>query len=85
LRLVQLFGEPPWKADLVDLRKILPRTCLIRSTYGSTEASGLSWFAGDADDYDPFRSATGILMPDTSALIIDDDGGPRPIGEAGEL
>jgi len=85
LRLVQLFGEPLWKADLVDLRNILPRDCLIRSTYGSTEASGLSWFAEGADDYDPFRSATGILMPDTTALVIDDDGRPCPPGEAGEL
>jgi acyl-coenzyme A synthetase/AMP-(fatty) acid ligase len=85
LRLVQLFGEPLWKADLVELRKILPADCLIRSTYGSTEASGLSWFAGGADDYDPFRSPTGILMPDTTALIVDDDGRPCRSGEAGEL
>ena len=85
LRLVQLFGEPVWKADLAELRKILPPECLIRSTYGSTEASGLSWFAGGTDDYDPFRSATGILMPDTTALIIDDNGRPCRPGEAGEL
>ena len=85
LRLLQLFGEPLWKADLAELRKILPAGCLIRSTYGSTEASGLSWFAGDPDDYDPLRVATGILMPDTTALVVADDGQPCPPGEAGEL
>jgi len=85
LRLLQLFGEPLWKADFAELRKILPAGCLIRSTYGSTEASGLSWFAGDPDDYDPLRVATGILMPDTAALVVADDGHPCPPGEAGEL
>ena len=85
LRLLQLFGEPLWKADLAELRRILPAGCLIRSTYGSTEASGLSWFAGDPDDYDPLRVATGILMPDTTALVVADDGHPCPPGEAGEL
>jgi len=84
-RLVQLFGEPLWKADVAELRKILPANCLIRSTYGSTEASGLSWFAGEPDNYDSFRSATGILMPDTTALIVDDAGRPCAPGEAGEL
>jgi len=85
LRLVQLFGEPLWKADVAELRKILSPECLIRSTYGSTEASGLSWFAGEPDNYDSFRSATGILMPDTTALIVDDAGRPCAPGEAGEL
>jgi len=85
LRLVQLAGEPLLKADLAESRKLLGRTCLIRSTYGSTEASGLSWFAGEPDDFDPFHSATGILMPDTTALIVDDDNRPCAVGEAGEL
>ena len=85
LRLVQLYGEPVLKADLAELRKILAPKCLIRSTYGSTEASGLTWFADDSDNFDPLRSATGILMPDTTALIVDDDGRPCAPGEAGEL
>jgi acyl-coenzyme A synthetase/AMP-(fatty) acid ligase len=85
LRLVQLYGEPLLKADLVELRKILAPGCLIRSTYGSTEASGLSWFAGEPDDFDPLLSATGTLMPDTSALIVDEAGCPCVSGAAGEL
>jgi acyl-coenzyme A synthetase/AMP-(fatty) acid ligase len=85
LRLVQLYGEPVLKADLVEFRKILAPDCLIRSTYGSTEASGLSWFTGEPDDFDALLSATGILMPDTSALIVAETGRPCAPGEVGEL
>ena len=85
LRLVQLSGEPLLKADLAQSRKLLDPTCLVRSTYGSTEASGMSWFAGEPDSHDPLHSATGILMPDTMALIVDDDDQPCAEGEAGEL
>jgi len=85
LRLVQLYGEPVLKADVGELRKMLPSACLIRSTYGATEASGLSWFAGAPDDFDPLLSATGVLMPDTSALIVDEAGRPCGPGEPGEL
>jgi acyl-coenzyme A synthetase/AMP-(fatty) acid ligase len=85
LRLVHVYGEPLLKADLAELRKSLPGDCLVRFTYGSTEASGFSWFAGEPDDFDPVRSATGILMPDTEALIVDDDGRACAPGEAGEL
>jgi len=85
LRLVQLSGEPVLKTDITEIRKFLPPHCLIRSTYGSTEASGLSWFAGEPDDFDPLRSSTGVLMPDTSAMIVDDDGRACAVGEAGEL
>jgi acyl-coenzyme A synthetase/AMP-(fatty) acid ligase len=74
LRVVQTYGEPLMKADVVAIAGVLPATCFIRSTYGSTEASGLSWFAGEPDDHDPLRAASGALMPDTSAAIVDDDG-----------
>lgn len=85
LRVVQTYGEPLMKADVAALRRVLPGTCHIRSTYGSTEASGLSWFAGEADDHDPVRVASGALMPDTTAAIVDEEGRPCARGEAGEL
>ncbi len=85
LRIVQTYGEPLLKADLCNLSSILPAQCFVRSTYGSTEASGFSWFAGQPDDYDPLRVAAGALMPDTLAMIIDDNGDPCPAGVPGEL
>ncbi len=85
LRIAQTYGEPLLKSDVTELREILPPSCLIRTTYGSTEASGLSWFAGEPDDYDPTRVATGTLMPDTRASIVDESGQPCNLGDAGEL
>jgi acyl-coenzyme A synthetase/AMP-(fatty) acid ligase len=85
LRIAQTYGEPLLKSDVTELRQRLPSACLIRTTYGSTEASGLSWFAGEPDDHDPTRVATGTLMPDTRALIVDDLGRPCSPGDAGEL
>jgi acyl-coenzyme A synthetase/AMP-(fatty) acid ligase len=85
LRIAQTYGEPLLKADVTELQQRLSPSCLIRTTYGSTEASGLSWFAGERDDYDPVRVATGTLMPDTRALIIDDLGRPCNRSDVGEL
>lgn len=85
LRIAQTYGEPLLKSDVVGLREILPPSCMIRTTYGSTEASGMSWFAGEPDEYDSARVATGTLMPDTKALIVDDSGRPCNLGDAGEL
>jgi surfactin family lipopeptide synthetase A len=85
LRIAQTYGEPLFKSDVAELREILPPSCMIRTTYGSTEASGISWFAGEPDEYDPARVATGTLMPDTKALIVDDAGHPCNLGDAGEL
>lgn len=85
LRVVQSYGEPLLKADVLALRAVLPPGCLVRTTYGSTEASGLSWFACVDDAQDPLRVPGGILMPDTEAAVIDEDGRDCPRGEAGEL
>jgi acyl-coenzyme A synthetase/AMP-(fatty) acid ligase len=85
LRIAQTYGEPLLKSDVTELQQRLPADCLVRTTYGSTEASGLSWFAGELDDYDPTRVATGTLMPDTRALVVDDFGRPCNRGDAGEL
>ena len=85
LRVAQTYGEPLLKSDVTELQQRLPPSCLIRTTYGSTEASGLSWFAGEPDDYDPTRVATGTLMPDTRAMIVDDSGRPCNLGDEGEL
>ncbi|QXQ07499.1 AMP-binding protein [Sphingosinicellaceae bacterium] len=85
LRAVQSYGEPLLKSDVEALRQVLPADCLIRTTYGSTEASGLSWFARADDTHDPLRVPAGVLMPDTEAAIVDDDGVDAPRGEPGEL
>ena len=63
LRVVQTYGEPLMKADVAAMAAVLPAGCFVRSTYGSTEASGLSWFAGEPDDHDPLRAASGCSCP----------------------
>jgi acyl-coenzyme A synthetase/AMP-(fatty) acid ligase len=85
LRIVQTYGEPLLRSDVAALRKILSPTCLIRTTYGSTEASGLSWFAREDDEHDKVRVPTGTLMPDTKAAILDEKGNSCPPNEVGEL
>lgn len=85
LRIVQAYGEPLLKADLAALRTIRQPDCLVRTTYGSTESSGLSWYAGDPDDHDPLRVAAGALMPDTRARIVNANGNDCPAGSEGEL
>jgi acyl-coenzyme A synthetase/AMP-(fatty) acid ligase len=85
LRLIQSYGEPLLMSDIHDLRKVLPPHCFIRSTYGSTEASGLTWFAHPLDRQDSLRVAAGMLMPDTEAMIMADDGTPCERGVTGEL
>ena len=85
LRLIQSYGEPLLMSDVHELRKVLAPHCFIRSTYGSTEASGLTWFAHPHDRQDPMRAPAGMLMPDTEAVILADDGTPCERGVTGEL
>ncbi len=85
LRIVQTYGEPLTKADVRLLRAVIPRECFIRTTYGSTEAGGLSWFADENDAHDPIRVPTGALMPDTTAAIVNATGAHCARGEVGEL
>ena len=85
LRLIQSYGEPLLMSDIHDLRGVVARDCFIRSTYGSTEASGLTWFADPRDRQDPVRAPAGTLMPDTEAMILADDGAPCERGVTGEL
>ena len=85
LRIVQTYGEPLLQADLAALRLHLAPHCLVRSTYGSTEASGLAWFARTPESHDPVRVANGTLMPDTQARILDEHGQDCPPGEPGQL
>jgi acyl-coenzyme A synthetase/AMP-(fatty) acid ligase len=85
LRLIQSYGESLLMSDIHDLRKVLPLHCFIRSTYGSTEASGMTWFAQPFDCQDRVRVPAGTLMPDTEAAILADDGAPCERGVTGEL
>lgn len=85
LRLIQSYGEPLLMSDIHDLRRVLAPHCFIRSTYGSTEASGLTWFAHPLDCQDSVRVPAGVLMPDTEAMILADDGTPCERGVTGEL
>lgn len=72
-------------SDVAALRRMTGSRCLIRNSYGSTEASGFSWFAAEGDTHDTLRVPNGVLLPDTEALIDDGAGGDCPRGVAGEL
>jgi acyl-coenzyme A synthetase/AMP-(fatty) acid ligase len=85
LRGVQTYGEPLMKTDVAALRRVLPPACTVGNFYGSTESSGLMWFASLDDDYDPARVPAGVLMPNTEAAIIAEDGTDCARGETGEL
>jgi acyl-coenzyme A synthetase/AMP-(fatty) acid ligase len=85
LRIVQTYGESLTRMDLRSLRAVIAPQCYVRSTYGSTEAGGMSWFAEESDAHDPNLMATGALMPDTAAAIVDETGAPCARGEIGEL
>jgi acyl-coenzyme A synthetase/AMP-(fatty) acid ligase len=85
LRVVQTCGEPMTRADAAAVRGIAPANCFIRTTYGSTECNGLSWFVSAQDTRDPIHVPAGFLMPDTEAAIVDDFGRLCGPGEAGEL
>lgn len=85
LRLVQTYGEALTAEDVNALRRVLSSECLIRTTYGSTECSGLSWYAEVAGRDARSRLPTGALMPDTEARILDEKGAACAPGEAGEL
>ena len=85
LRIVQTYGESLTRADLRILRAAIPPSCFVRLTYGSTESSGMSWFADETDVQDPVRVPPGMLTPDTAAAIIDESGAHCARGEVGEL
>jgi len=85
LRIVQTYGEALLMSDVRALREVLPADCRIRSTYGSTEASGMTWYAHPSDAHDSYLAPAGALMPDTQAAILSDEGTPCEPGEAGEL
>ena len=85
LRIVQTYGESLTRQDLLGLRAVISPQCYVRSTYGSTEAGGMSWFADEGDAHDPIRLPAGALMPDTEAVIVDAHGAACARGEIGEL
>jgi acyl-coenzyme A synthetase/AMP-(fatty) acid ligase len=85
LRIVQTYGESFTLSDQQSVRAVLPAECFVRTTYGATECSGLSWYADQRDQHDPIRVPNGTLMPDTEAVILDPSGRACARGEVGEL
>src|SRR5271165_4988771 len=85
LRNVTTFGDRMLLSDAAVLRTVLPKTCRVLVTYGSTEAPGTGWFAAAGDDHDRARVPAGRLQPGVEAMIVDDHGAPVPAGGVGEL
>ncbi len=85
LRSVLIIGEVVLQNDVVQLRALLSGGGSIMSNYGATECAGLGWLHSPHDAFDPVRGPVGRLMPDTDAMLTDQQGQPVPPGEAGEL
>ena len=73
-------GEELTKADLDAFADALPNARLL-NFYGSSEASGDSLWATSDDA----ESVIGRPLWNTAVYLLDPDGGPVPIGAAGEL
>jgi acyl-coenzyme A synthetase/AMP-(fatty) acid ligase len=85
LRMLDLIGERILASDIELFRAKLPADCVIGITYGSTEAGAVfHWFVDDAKIEGPV-APIGYLISDKQVCLIDENGGPTPAGEVGEL
>ncbi len=85
LKVLDLHGERILASDIALFRAKLPADCRISITLGSVEAGPVfSWFVQDDKIQGP-AAPVGYLMPGRAIALLDEDGGPVAVGEAGEL
>jgi acyl-coenzyme A synthetase/AMP-(fatty) acid ligase len=86
LRILDLFGDRTTPADLALFREVLPPCCHIRLGLASTEATEVfHWFVRDEALGPGQPLPCGYLARGKAVALIDEDGGPAPPGEPGEL
>ncbi len=86
LRAMEFIGALVNQQDLIQLRACLLGDYTITLLYGSTEALNLTAYRVTALDTLPAGTLpAGYLIPDTQALIIDEQGQPVAPGVVGEI
>jgi non-ribosomal peptide synthetase component F len=84
LRIVDLFGEKTTPDTVAALRAVLPRSCHIRVSLGSTETMTLfHWFV--PRDFAGAVLPCGYLAENKSIMVVDDAGAPVRPGAVGEV
>ena len=85
-RVIRTGGDVLLKSDLTLWQSVLPRSCRIFITLTSTEMPGVfQWFVPPEWKADSSHLPVGYPRPGISFTIVDDNGAPVPVGEAGEL
>lgn len=86
VRLVELTGEPVTAGDVERYRRHYSRDCLLHNRMAATEMSLIRSFFADHDTpVDGPYLPVGYELEDTEVVLLDDDAGPAPPGEAGEI
>jgi acyl-coenzyme A synthetase/AMP-(fatty) acid ligase len=86
LRVLDLFGEVVTAETVAALRAVLPRTCHIRVSLGSTETMNLfHWFVPPDFVADGPALPCGYLADRKAIALLDEAGAPVAPGAVGEL
>jgi acyl-coenzyme A synthetase/AMP-(fatty) acid ligase/acyl carrier protein len=86
LRLISLYGEPVYHADVCRYQKHFAGECALSTSLGCSEFGDYAYFFVNHDNTGP----TGVLpggypIPGTEILILNENGEPAPTGGIGEI
>ncbi|HJZ71568.1 MAG TPA: alpha/beta fold hydrolase [Vicinamibacterales bacterium] len=85
LRLVRAGGDTTVWSDIEALYAWLAPEAAIQIIYAATEAPMMQWFVDDASRREDGRIPIGYPLPGNRLAIVDEEGGPTPPGDVGEL
>jgi amino acid adenylation domain-containing protein len=86
MRILHLGGEPVYRKDVLDFRRLFPKTCCLVHNLGSSEAPTIRQFFVDHDSaVEEERVPVGYPIPDREVTITDDAGEPVGFDEIGEI
>ena len=87
MRLVVVFGEPAYRADIERYRRHFPADCLFASTLGTRETGDYAYYFADHSSRLPAGAVPGGYPSETidGVLLLDEAGRPAAEGDPGEL